>query len=136
MSNGGLSSWTYAPTFKPVTLTVDTVDRDFYPRYVRETNTILEYVLQQRPGFAGKRSGEERLSRVEAFDAFLPLSLLEKLRVYINQVLISRMRLPCSTAELKGIIILHVLAASYGGCVSSITAPENKSILLSNGNNG
>ena len=70
MSNGGLSSWTYAPAFKRVTLTVDTVDRDLYPRYVRETNTILDSLLQQRPGFAGKRSEEERLSRVEAFDAF------------------------------------------------------------------
>ena len=35
MSNVGLSSWTYAPAFKPVTLTVDIVDRDLYLRYVR-----------------------------------------------------------------------------------------------------
>ena len=72
-----------------------------------------------------QRQGQQT-SCLEVFEAFLPLSTLEKLRAHINKVLLAKMKPPCSTSELQGVIILHVLAASYNTSVSIIKAPENK----------
>ena len=66
------------------------------------------------------------LSRRSAFEIFLPLSILEKLRANINSVLRSRNRKVCTIAELKGTIVLLLLVASYGTCVSTMSKKENQ----------
>ena len=121
---GGLKEWAYASPFCSLVLEVDSVDRELFPLYVKESNIILDRVLTmaEKEEIANSASV---LSRLTAFEIFLPLSILEKLRSNINSVLRSRNRNTCSVIELKGTIILHVLAASYGTCVSTITKKEN-----------
>ena len=116
-------------------LEVDSVDRELYPIYVKECNLILDRVL----AMTEKQEEIERtssLSRLSAFEIFLPLSILEKLRANINSVLRSRNWKVCTIAELKGTIILHVLAASYGTCVSTMTKKENRPFFFQVGISG
>ena len=125
-SDGGLSTWKYFSPFAPMTLSIDKVDADLYPILFRKANIILDNVLEHFSPQAETRREEQHISRLEVFEAFLPLSTLEKLRVHIIKVLLARMKPPCSTSELQSVIILHILAASYDASVSIINTPKNK----------
>ena len=52
-------------------------------------------------------------TRLEAIRTFLPESLMENLAAVANRGLRLRRQLPTSAHEMLGIIILHVLCASY-----------------------
>lgn len=68
------------------------------------------------------------MSRIYEFEWFLPLSLMEKLRNDVNRVLFKRKQVPVSIEEIPGVIILHVIPASYSTSVYTVTAAENADI--------
>ena len=53
---------------------------------------------------------------------FLPETVMQKIRSSVNKVLLAQKKPVVDVDELKGVIILHVLAASYGSPVTTITA--------------
>lgn len=79
---------------------------------------------------------ESQVSRMNAFDVFLPTFLLEKLRSYVYRVLSARKERPNTVIESKVIIVTYVLAASYGTNVSVMTATENEDFYYQTGISG
>ncbi|PXF44990.1 hypothetical protein BWQ96_05237 [Gracilariopsis chorda] len=70
---------------------------------------------------------------MNVFDVFFPTSLLGKLRSYVNRVLSARKEKPTTVMEFKGIIVNHVLAASYGTTVSVMTYTESEEFYYQTG---
>ena len=125
--NDGLDRWRYAIPFKTFKIEVDTINSDLGRRFVIEGNSILRNIvrevraIRENPGVIAATN----LSRLDTLDVFLPEHLLEKLCAHINPVLTQRKQMPTSSFELKGMLILYLLAASYSSSVSTITATEN-----------
>lgn len=76
------------------------------------------------------------LRRMSACDVFLPERLLERLMAYTNRALQARKLAPVTVTEIEGVIITHVLVASYKTYVSNMTAPENQQLFFRTGTAG
>ena len=79
---------------------------------------------------------ETKLSRLSIMDVFLTTALLEKLCTIVNRVLHKQYEKCASRAEIKGVIILHVLAPSYGSSVACIMEPQNRTFFFQMGISG
>lgn len=75
---------------------MDIVDQELYPRYVQEANMILNRFISNC-NITAVPSG---ISRLSAFDVFLPLSILEKLRSNVSTILRLRCRKLCTIIKL------------------------------------
>lgn len=63
---------------------------------------------------------------MQSLDVFFPVSVLEKICSDVNRALYACGKPRVNVVELRGIIALHILAASYGSCVTTITANANQ----------
>ena len=124
---GGLPSWEYASAFEGIEMHIDDIDADLGRRFVFEANAVLENSLREVSLHAktDEVPTASSLSRLELMNIFLPETVLTKLRNHINRVLKARNKALTSVAEIKLVIVTHVLAASYHACVSTINAKEN-----------
>lgn len=69
-------------------------------------------------------------------DAFLPGSVVQKLVQVVSKVMKARRKKPMDALELKGIIIVYVLAASYSTSVGTITSSKNEEFFFQLGIKG
>ena len=126
---------------------VDDADKELEPRYVLEVSEILRKVEREveestrrkvksssgfTTGFENDvgRSEPASFSRLEALDIFSPPSLLEKLRMSINRALYQRGQDLVGIDELRGIIIFHVLCASYRRSAKTVAGRDETGCFL------
>lgn len=81
-------------------------------------NVVKDVMSRQRE--RNEQSEPTNLARLQLLDVFLPISVLEKICSDINKVLYARKKRQVDVMELKWIIVLHKLAASYRPSVSTI----------------
>ena len=85
--NTELPDWEYESPFKTIELEIDVVDTELCPKYIQESNAILDNVIEKASVLRDMAVDASNLRRLDAFDCFIPLSTLEKLRANINEVL-------------------------------------------------
>lgn len=73
---------------------------------------------------------------LEAFDTFLPSGILEKVKANVNCVLAAQNQKLATIQEIRGVIVLHTLAASYSSSVSTITSASNADFFFQLGIDG
>ena len=135
---GGLPDWSYASPFERLEIGIEEENNLLGDRFLHEATICLDNVVREAKLIT---NGAEiitatSLRRMSVFDVFLPERLLEKLKAYINRALKARKLSPATVPEIKGFIITHVLAASYGTSVSILTAPENRDFFFQTGVSG
>ncbi|CDF34053.1 unnamed protein product [Chondrus crispus] len=129
---GGLQDWTYESPFAEVEVIVDEVDSVLEDRFITEANSILDNVLEEVNSRESACPHEtmdsmtvssrndcstprqvKPLSRLSVLRTFILDSLLEKLKAVANRALHSRGQKLTTVQELLGLLVLHVLCASY-----------------------
>ena len=136
---GGLQDWTYESPFAEVEVIVDEVDSVLEGRFITEANSILDNVLEDfnsretacphetmesmtvssRKDCSTPRQVKP-LSRLSVLRTFIPDSLLEKLKAVANRALHSRGQKRTTVQEVLGLLVLHVLCASYNEAPSVV----------------
>ena len=130
--NGGLSSWKYDSPWYDVKLCVGDVDSTLGIDYVNETNTVLHNILKEvRLNYNEDVAITASSLSLFHVDVFLPESVLQKLKTNINRVLQLRKCSLTTAMELKEVVVMHVLAASYNSNVFTIADPNNKEFFFS-----
>ena len=107
---------------------VDDTDSSVARRYVREANCVLDNTVGEVQLICDdcKLVTSSNLSPMDVFQVFSPDTLLQKLKLNINRVLKLRKSAVTTFLELKEVLVIHVLAASYNSNVSTKTDPGNK----------
>ena len=134
-----LPDWNYSSPFEPFTIEVDDTDERLLNSFLLETNSILMRVVDEVKATStstGRITTASDLSYMDVFDALLPETIMQNIRSCVNKVLQARNKPAVDVEELKGVIILHVLAASYNNPVSTITSEKNKEFFFQLGIGG
>eukprot|EP00178_Gracilaria_changii_P016681 TRINITY_DN479_c3_g1_i11.p1 TRINITY_DN479_c3_g1~~TRINITY_DN479_c3_g1_i11.p1 ORF type:complete len:1373 (+),score=138.00 TRINITY_DN479_c3_g1_i11:3191-7309(+) len=135
---GGLKGWKYANAFEELEIKLDNSDSFLGVRFLNEANQIVNNVVREIRTFSEKHQmvDECSITREDLLDVFLPTSLLEKLKSYVNRVLLARDQKPTTVQELKHVVVTHALAASYHTTVSVMSSEENKEFYYQTGLSG
>lgn len=81
-----LPDWDYATPFEIIALDIDVVDRELCPKYILESNRILENVIKKAVVLRDKAVDVSTPGRLDGIHCFIPLSILGKLRAHIKEV--------------------------------------------------
>ena len=106
---------------------MDDPDTSLLHTFLKETNVILNKVTSEIQAISRENNvmTASDLSYMSVFDALLLERAMQTIREAVNTVLYAEGK-PAVDVQLKGIIILRVLAASCGSSASTITAEHNK----------
>ena len=117
--SGRLDYWHCDNPFEEVTVQIDNFNRNLEKRFVPEGNTILDRVVcditsrEESVEQNGNSNNNVKVTPLQCLRSFVNDCLLEKLRYSANRALHKRQKKPTNKNELLGLLILHVLCASY-----------------------
>lgn len=100
-------------------------------RFVTKAITFLYYVKKETQSLQPKRNflRTTSLYRLSLVERSLPAFLVRKPREAVNNVLNERNETVFSTTKLKGVVIFHILTASYEALAVSLTEPKSRTFL-------
>ena len=125
--SGGLEGWNYDSLFADVSVQIDNVNNSLGLRFLEEANTALDQVISDITSRVGTTEDEGDASQVFAplscLRTFVMECLLEKLRYVANFVLHQRRKAGTTKKEVPGMLILHILCASYNEPTRTVCDP-------------
>ena len=125
--SGGLDGWHYDSPFDEVSVKIDNVNLSLEGRFVKEANTALDRVIADISSRKEYREGRDDaatlLTPLSCMQTFVTECLLEKLQYVANRVLHERKKAPTTKKEILGMLILHILCASYNESPTTVCDP-------------
>lgn len=113
--------WKYLEGNENVSIDLDGVNRKLTSRYISEINSVVHNVLttlaeEKVVDDAGQSKFylQKLPSMLDILNFLLPESLLQRVREHINNFLSNERKDLVSSSELLGVLLLHMLCASYG----------------------